>query len=427
MDVSKINTNDFQIDLTPINISVFFDKHYTNFKSLFEAKSVLFSVEDRTENLLFEVDNYLFSKSINNLLSNALKFTKSGDAVVIKIYLEGVNLNVDVIDTGIGIPEKDIERVFDRFFQSKNHITKSQGSGIGLSFTKSIIEAHGFTIGVKSISNISTIFSIQIPQDSIQKSISLEHSASLQKADSSDSIANSKLKVLLVEDHTEMRNYITGLLDDYTVTEAENGEVALGILKTESFDVIITDYMMPVLDGEGLVKAIKKQHLKTPIIVLTARTDSDAKLNMLRLGIDAYLNKPFMKEELLMHIKKASKAYDVITKFDAELKDTEKESLNKFAQKFNEELKEFIFENMHSSTFGIETIAEHFNISKSTLVRKTKSLLGQVPKDIILEARFQKARLILEENPTETKKNISEIIGIKNTFYFFKKMEERFS
>jgi signal transduction histidine kinase/DNA-binding NarL/FixJ family response regulator len=426
MDISKIDNKDFHLDLAPVNISSFFDKHFSNFKNLFETKGVLFSLENRTQNLLFKVDNYLFSKSIDNLLSNALKFTKSGDAVVIKIYLQGVDLKVEVIDTGIGIPEEDIEKVFDRFFQSKNHITKSQGSGIGLSFTKSIIEAHNFSIDVKSISNISTIFSIQIPQESLQESLNVEHTKVLKEPSKNEIIVNSKLKVLLVEDHNEMRKYIISLLDDYTVTEAENGEVALDILKRETFDVIITDYMMPVLDGKGLVTAIKSQNLKTPIIVLTARTDSDAKLKMLRLGIDAYLNKPFMKEELLMHIKKASKSFDVINKFDSKLKNEEKESLNKFAQKFNEDLNEFIFENMHSSIFGIETIADHFNISKSTLVRKTKSLLGQVPKDIILEARFQKARLILEENPTESKKNISEAIGIKNSFYFFKKMEERF-
>jgi signal transduction histidine kinase/CheY-like chemotaxis protein/AraC-like DNA-binding protein len=426
MDISKIDNQDFHLDPTPLNVSAFFESHYVNFKNLFEAKSVLFSLENRTHDLLVRADDYLFSKSINNLLSNALKFTKSGDAVVLKIYLEGVNLKIEVIDTGIGIPEKDIERVFDRFFQSKNHITKSQGSGIGLSFTKSIIEAHHFTISVKSISNISTIFSIQIPQESIQKLNDSEHTKVLKIADSTDEKVSTKLKVLLVEDHNEMRNYIISLLDEYVVTEAENGEVALDILKTETFDVIITDYMMPVLDGKALVKAIKSQNLKTPIIVLTARTDSDAKLKMLRLGIDAYLNKPFMKEELLMHLKKAAQSFDVINKFDSELKEEEKDNLNKFSQKFNQDLNEYIFENMHSSTFGIEAIAEHFNISKSTLVRKTKSLLGQVPKDIILEARFQKARLILEENPTESKKNISEAIGIKNTFYFFKKLEERF-
>lgn len=426
MDISKIDNQDFHLDLTPLDVSAFFESHYVNFKNLFEAKSVLFSLENRTHDLFVRADDYLFSKSINNLLSNALKFTKSGDAVVLKIYLEGVNLKIEVIDTGIGIPEKDIERVFDRFFQSKNHITKSQGSGIGLSFTKSIIEAHHFTISVKSISNISTIFSIQIPQESIQKLNGSEHTKVLKIVDSTDEEVSTKLKVLLVEDHDEMRNYIISLLDEYVVTEAENGEVALDILKTETFDVIITDYMMPVLDGKALVKAIKSQNLKTPIIVLTARTDSDAKLKMLRLGIDAYLNKPFMKEELLMHLKKAAQSFDVINKFDSELKEEEKDNLNKFSQKFNQDLNEYIFENMHSSTFGIEAIAEHFNISKSTLVRKTKSLLGQVPKDIILEARFQKARLILEENPTESKKNISEAIGIKNTFYFFKKLEERF-
>jgi CheY-like chemotaxis protein len=333
---------------------------------------------------------------------------------------------VEVIDTGMGIPGKDIERVFERFFQSKNHITKSQGSGIGLSFTKSIIEAHHFSIGVKSIPNISTVFSINIPQESWQKLTVTEPVFYQNAINTTEPKVNATRKVLLVEDHKEMREYIISLLDEYTVTEAENGKVALDILKTETFDVIITDYMMPVLDGKALVEAIKKQNLKTPIIVLTARTDSDAKLKMLRLGIDAYLNKPFMKEELFMHLKIAFQSFDVINKFDMQLKENEKESLNKFAQKFNEDLKEFIFENMHSSTFGIEAIAEHFNISKSTLVRKTKSLLGQVPKDIILEARLQKARLLLEENPRETQKNISKAIGVKNTFYFFKKMEDRF-
>jgi signal transduction histidine kinase/DNA-binding NarL/FixJ family response regulator len=426
MDVSKIDSKDFHLELISINITSFFDKHYTNFQNLFEAKGVHFSMENNTKDLAFKIDDYLFSKSINNLLSNALKFTTSGDAVVLKIYLDNRTLKVEVIDTGMGIPGKDIERVFERFFQSKNHITKSQGSGIGLSFSKKIIEAHQFSIGAKSIPNISTVFSINIPQESWQKLTVTESVVDQNAIKTPKTKVNATRKVLLVEDHKEMREYIISLLDDYTVTEADNGKVALDILKTETFDVIITDYMMPVLDGKALVKAIKKQNLKTPIIVLTARTDSDAKLKMLRLGIDAYLNKPFMQEELFMHLKKAFQSFDVINKFDMELKENEKENLNKFAQKFNEDLKEFIFENMHASTFGIEAIAEHFNISKSTLVRKTKSLLGQVPKDIIMEARFQKARLLLEENPRETQKNISKAIGVKNTFYFFKKMEDRF-
>lgn len=430
MDLGKIDSKEFQINTEFIELNNFLNKHYNQFKNLFIQKSISFSLENKTENLLFKIDDYMFSKSISNLLSNALKFTSKGGYVVLKACVENKKLKIELTDNGIGIPKEDINNVFNRFFQSKNDITKSEGSGIGLTFTKSIVEAHNFSIDVKSTPNQATTFSIEIPSDAFTKTQTIITTPNFEtKSDIIEKTikqTHSKRQVLIVEDHKQMRIFLAGLLDNYIITEAKNGEEALNILKTNNFDAIITDYMMPVMDGETLVQNIKKQNIKTPIIVLTARTDAKGKLNMLRLGIDGYLNKPFIKEELFLHLKQAFQSIDNINKFDKKLKLEERQSLNKFAIKFNKELNEFIFNNMHTSTFGIDAIAEHFNISKSTLNRKTKTLLGQVPKDIVMEARLQKARVLIEENPTETQKNIANAVGISNTTYFFKKIEERF-
>lgn len=435
MDLGKIDEKVLKLNSKQEDVSTFLTKHYTNFKSLFDAKSIQFTFENNVQNASFSIDGYLFSKSINNLLNNALKFTPKGGTVVLKTDFKQHYLTITVTDNGIGIPEEDLDKIFNRFYQSENHITKSQGSGIGLFFTKNIIEAHNFSITVESIPNVSTTFCVKIKDDFLQYnnthlvSSKIEKTNELIKVKKAAYYEHSKKstrKILIVEDHEQMRNYIASILEEYHITEAENGEEALRILKDNTFDVIITDYMMPVMDGKALVENIKQQQIKSPIIVLTARTDKAGKLNMLRLGIDGYLNKPFVREELLLHLKQAFQSYDTIKSFDEQLDEKDKENLNKFAQKFNDNLNLFVSQNMHTPNFGVDTIAEHFNMSKSTLNRKLKSLLGQVPKDIIMEARLQKARTLLEENPTETQKNIANAVGIKNTSYFFKRIEERF-
>jgi DNA-binding response OmpR family regulator len=379
------------------------------------------------------MDENLMSKSINNLLSNALKFTPKNGMVQISATLNN-NLHINIQDTGIGIPKQDIEKVFERFYQSKNDITKSQGSGIGLSFTKSIVEAHDFEISLSSIQNVMTLFTIQIPETSIlQLNSEIEQNTNLKKNHKINPeigiktpSKTHKRRVLLVEDHEEMRIFIKTVLKDYDIVEAENGQVALELLKTTTFDIIITDYMMPVLDGEGFVMQLKEKGVKTPVIVLTARRDNVGKLNMLRLGIDGYLNKPFVEEELLLMIKKAIASLDALTVFESTLNASEKETLNAFSSKFNIELNNYINANLHSYTFGVEDIAMHLSISKSTLNRKIKTILGQTTQEIIMEARFQKAKQILLENPLATKKEVAEAIGITNATYFFNKMNVRF-
>ncbi|RXR20930.1 hybrid sensor histidine kinase/response regulator [Flavobacterium amnicola] len=431
IDLSKIDSNEFTITCTKVALQPFLEKHYAEFATLFQKKEIQFDLIMTVSNIAVFMDEDLMSKSINNLLSNALKFTPKKGRVAIEVTLEK-DLILKIKDTGIGIPASDVDKVFERFFQSKNDITKSQGSGIGLSFTQSILEAHHFDISLSSIPNEETIFTITIPKKAIEHSpIVLKTSNTvvgnnrLHKIQTQPS-KTTKRSILIVEDNEQMRHYLKEVLEDYHITEAENGQEALEILQQHSFDIIITDYMMPVLDGEGLVLQIKEQELKTPIIVLTARSDQEGKLNMLRLGIDGYLNKPFVEEELLLMIQKSLQSFDTLHTFVTTLDAEERESLTVFASKFNVELNELIYTYLHSHTFGVEDIALHMNISKSTLNRKTKAILGQTTQELIMEARFQKAKALLMENPHATKKEIAASVGITNATYFFSKLKERF-
>lgn len=426
IDLSKIDSNEFSIHCSKIPLSPFLEKHYSEFYELFEKKSIQLLLKIEIPNLAVYMDEGLMSKSINNLLSNALKFTPSNGKVEIVVTLQD-DLIIKIIDNGIGIAIEDLDKIFDRFYQSKNDITKSQGSGIGLSFTQSIIKAHQFDITVASNPNIETVFTITIPKTAIETiSTNDLNSSSPNNKTYLKQIAQDNRKVLIVEDNEQMRNYLKEVLENYQIYEAENGAVALNILQKQSFDMIITDYMMPVLDGEGFVLKIKELGIKTPIIVLTARSDQEGKLTMLRLGIDGYLNKPFIEEELHLMIRKSLQSLDNLTSFESSLKEEEKESLVVFANKFNQELTDFIYKELHSPTFGVEEIAAHLDISKSTLNRKTKAILGQTPQEIIMEARFQKARTLLLQNPYASKKEIAESIGITNASYFFTKLNERF-
>ncbi|WP_310557542.1 response regulator [Flavobacterium sp.] len=431
IDLSKIDSNEFTIDGKKVVFRPFIEKHYFEFKEVFQKKKIEFNLKIEIPEITVFMDEDLMSKSINNLLSNALKFTPNNGMVEIAVSLEN-DLIIRINDTGIGIPEYDLDKVFDRFFQSKNDITKSQGSGIGLSFTQSIVEAHQFKISLSSIPNIATTFTITIPKKAIEYSLVKTESYSKVVKNSIPKIATipksktANRSILIVDDNEQMRDYLKQVLEDYQLTEAENGQEALEILQQQSFDIILTDYMMPVLDGEGLVIEIKKRELKTPIIVLTARSDQEGKLNMLRLGIDGYLNKPFIEEELLLMIQKSLQSLDTLITFETTLETDEKESLNAFAGKFNIELNTLINTRLDSSTFGVEDIALHLNISKSTLNRKIKAILGQTTQELIMEARFQKAKTLLFENPHATKKEIAESVGITNATYFFTKLNERF-
>ncbi|MEX6626054.1 response regulator [Tenacibaculum salmonis] len=431
LDLSKLEENKLTLNKKPVDFSLLITKLYTDYQILFYKKNISFTVS-KTPNVNILIDEELFTSALNNLLHNALKFTDKKGKVIIKISYD-TTLVIEIIDNGIGIPVEDIDKIFTRFFQSKNHITKSQGSGIGLSFTKNLIEAHEFLLDVKSIPEKETIFKITIPNTFIQKNTEDKEILTIENNQNTTYntiplkiTPESKKSILIVEDNEDMRDYLKLVLKKYTITEVTNGKEALDILKTATFNTIITDYMMPVMDGLELVKAVKNLGLKTPIVVITARLDDVGKLNMLRLGIDAYITKPFLEEQLKITITRSIALYDQINNLEDKISPKEKISLENNSLLFDKQLKSYISDNIQNKNFGVDDLADLMNLSRSSVFRKTKLILGQTPNEVINEARLQKARILLDENPNIRKKELAEAIGVYNATYFYKKLEERF-
>jgi CheY-like chemotaxis protein/nitrogen-specific signal transduction histidine kinase len=420
LDLTKLDANKLTLNIKEEDVIVILGKLLTDYERPFKDKNILFELDCTLQNVLVAMDKRYFLKSLQNLIGNALKFSNNGGRIIIKIeYNE--NLKISITDNGIGIPEKDQKEIFKRFFQSKNHINNSLGSGIGLSFAKNILNAHGFSLEVQSIPNEETTFTITIPDEFVNfHSYTVEDNNEIE-------IASSSKNILVVEDNVEMKNYLKLVLKSFNVIEASHGKEALQILDKTEVSAIITDYMMPFMDGLQFVKILKEKSIKIPVIVLTARNDNIDKLNMLRIGIDGYYTKPFIEEELLLKLKQSIRYYEKLKQHENNLPLYERQEISGEQNTFYKELIGKVDENINNKNFGVDNLAEFMGLSRSSLFRKTKYILGQTPNEVIKEARFQKARRILLENPKIKKKELAEAVGIYNASYFYENLKSRFN
>ena len=217
MDLSKIESSELQLTPTHINLQPFLEKHFADFEGMFAKKNITFQLNNKVKNTTILIDKELFSKALSNLLSNALKFTSTGGIVSVNANFISNQLILEIKDTGIGIPEYERDFVFKRFYQVKNDITKSQGSGIGLAFTKSIVDAHHFSIKLNSVYDEGTCFSVLIPMEYTKlynDSLSEQESILFRPSETADALFPKKeiskgvQKILLIDDHEPMRLYL---------------------------------------------------------------------------------------------------------------------------------------------------------------------------------------------------------------------------
>jgi len=429
LDLAKMETSNFSLNEQEVNITEIVAKIYLSFESVFKQKNINFIFFKDGKNYISKVDIIYLEKAINNIVLNALKYTEKG-TVSLKLIRVKEKVQIVIEDTGIGMSKQDVKNICKRFYQVNNKINKAGGNGIGLAFSNEIIKQHKGELVIKSTLNEGSCFRIILPLLRVEKekeikTLSLIKDDEVSKIDKKKVTKLTKKVVLVVDDNIDMRKYLKELLTAYHCIEAENGIEALQIIEnTVVVDFVITDYMMPKMDGYDFIKALKEKGIEIPILMLTAKTDNENKLAILRLGVDDYLHKPFEKEELLVRINNSLKNY---TKRDEFLKKrgiiySDNKKINQWINK----VREYVYNECGNIEFIQADILEHFSVSKSSLYRKIKSETGLTPNEFITEIKLLKAREILEKNPNKSLKSLSLDVGFLHSFYFSKLYEKRF-
>lgn len=432
LDLAKMKDANFKIYPTPFLINNLINKLYTSFEPLCSQKGISFTIKKVNEECWVLSDTVFLERALNNIIVNAIKYTPKNGNISITLYKNNEQVFIAVKDSGIGIAKKDIDLIYDRFYQAKNDINKAGGSGVGLAFSKEIIELHQGKLTVESKLDKGSTFIVMLPKASkINTKENLEETTvqnTYEESFTHKKVISSEVTkpytILIVDDNFEMRTYLKSILNNYTCFEAENGKAALDILSKEKIDFIVTDYMMPVMNGLTLIENIKEKKINVPILMLTARTDSKSKLKVLRLGIDDYLNKPFEKEELLIRIQNALNNSINRTTFIKE-NTIEKKELSQ-SNLWIKKVQKFINEQCSNPNMTQEDIAQHFNTSRSSLNRKIKAATGLTPNQLITEIKLQKARSIVEQNPSVLLKTLALEVGYLHSTHFSKIYKQRF-
>lgn len=428
LDIAKMESGLFKLNYSNVNLSELTSKIFHSFESAFKQKNITYSFKRNNRVFLVNADQSKLEKALNNIITNALKFTERNGEVSVNIKKKKDQVIISVSDTGLGIPDSDIFKIFNKFYQVDNDVNQTGGTGIGLSFSKEIIELHNGKIIVKNNEKQGATFEIHLPLIEMQKQEKLQLLHHTEKEFNEtlgvDISIFKETIFLIIDDNIEMRKHIKKCLKGGTHLEAENGKEAIKIIKTQNVDFIIVDYMMPKMNGKEFVESARALNYMIPIIMLTARADQESKLEVLRLGIDDYLTKPFDKTELALRIHNALGNYYHRTHY-IDTKNINKQELTQ-SERWIRKIELFIEKECATRKLNQDQIAEYFNVSLSTLSRRIQSVSGQKPKEFIKEIKLQKARKLIESDPDISLKELSLSVGYLHNYNFSELYFKRF-
>lgn len=459
LDFSRIEAGKLKLEESPILLYSLMHRLVGYYESSAQFHEIELEYRFEAEpNLQILIDVQKFETIFNNLISNALKFTTKDGKIVIGIREWKEQLELTVKDTGRGIHPDDIPHIFDRFYQTKKADTKTEGgSGIGLALCQEYTNMLKGQLRVESELDKGSTFYLTFPKKitKLSPKAEIDNSSSLgipkPKAIASDNLegkfANSELpKILLVEDNPSLRTYIeTVLKEHYQLITAQNGQVALDLLRADiDFqenekehkeqqqlpDLIISDIMMPVLDGFQLLEKIKEDaRLRNiPFLMLTARAAVKDKLKALQIGVDDYLLKPFDTEEIIARIDNLLRNYEErqwAKGVGKELEDSTLEK-NKVRPEWQLLLDQLLEEELDNTSFSIDHIPEKLGMSRRNFFRQMKEQTGLTPNQYLREVRLQKAREFLETAQYSTVKEICYAVGFIKVSYFSELYKKRF-
>jgi signal transduction histidine kinase/ligand-binding sensor domain-containing protein/DNA-binding response OmpR family regulator len=421
LDFRKAEENAFVISPAPHNIHGLLQNICIRFEPVAEQMNIAFALEMDDKTVTAMIDAEVFTKIVSNLLTNALKFTN--DVIKISVASDNERVFIKVADNGEGIAKENIEAIFQPFVQvTKNY---RQGTGIGLSLVKLLVDAHHGEIKVESIPYRETAFTVILPY---------LHGDEQQRCDEtlqmSEEKHTDKPALLIVEDDAGMRKFLHEYLSaGYRIIEATNGKEGLALLEKQSVDIIISDIMMPVMDGIAFTRKLK-ENLKfshIPVILLTARIDKNSKVEGIKTGADAYVEKPFSPQMLAAQIQNLVESRKKLRKKFSEMPFVPISSVagNKADEQFLNKINVIIDRNINNQDFSVDMLAKEAGISRSGLFAKIKLLIDMTPNELIQLIRLKKAAQLLSSREYRINE-ICYLVGFNNPSYFSKCFQKQF-
>jgi signal transduction histidine kinase/DNA-binding response OmpR family regulator len=452
LDLSKLEAGKMELHVRHGKVELFLKAIAASFDSWADLKEIHFEKHIDLSDATVWYDHDKVEKIVSNLLANAFKFTPAGGTVTFSASLSDSleELWISVKDTGKGIPKEEQEQVFLPFYQTRQRTESHHGgTGLGLSLVKELVKLYRGEITLESKIGSGTTMTIIIPvtKDSFDaQQILLEDgeqnhlyiSKQLQRGEfinyepESETLLEGKDSILIVEDNADLRSFMVSVLrDKFIVITAEDGEEATRIAVTQVPNLVLTDLMMPKVDGLQLTEKLKTDERTShiPVVLLTAKNEQQTKLQGLRMGADDYLTKPFSTEELLVRItnlvdqrKLLSARFRERTIIPSSSQQAIPLSLD---NRFLMRVREIVEHNISDTDFSVERMAEEANLSRTQLLRKLKALTGISPNELIKEIRLKRAaEMIIQRVDTVTQ--IGYAVGFNDQSYFSKCFKKQF-
>lgn len=448
----KLETEHLELKLRTKNIVPFLQEIHLAFVDYARIHNISYSFSAKQDPINLPFDSDKLEKAIYNLLSNAFKFTDNGGKVMLKVWTQEEVVFITVSDTGKGISSSKLPYIFKRFYEgSEPANSQHKSTGIGLTLTQQLIEMHGGEILVNSNEGQGTIFTVKIPvpehkhgiihssfEDKEHDSPQFYYPADLlcksvsNSANSSEPLEDkaSYHHVLIIEDNDEVRDYLQQIFcTEYKVSAAKDGHEGLKMIELEQPDLILSDVMMPGINGIELCRKIKNNvkisHI--PVLLLTGYAPVDIKLEGLENGADDYVTKPFHPEELKLRVKNLIHSRKELRERFVRIINLEPKevAITPTDEKFLRHAMEIVEENMSNSEFNIDMFATGMAVSRALLFSKIKALTDQTPNNFIKSLRLKRAAQILGD-PSLTISEVAYMVGFKDPKYFSKCFQSKF-
>lgn len=442
LDFRKVQNGKMELRLSDFNLAESMKQWIKLFSASAQKKHIAISM-DAPDTIMLRADQDKIERICYNLLSNALKYTSEGGEITLTAKEENGRVMISVADNGCGISSDELPYIFDRFYQAKN---AGRGTGIGLAIVKAFTELHHGEVSATSIEGKGSTFTIHIPvrQKGEVTNQPTEKIEQLVEPSSAEEVPNQarhideliqpyqtdKPEVLIIDDNIDIRTYLRSVLSEkYNVSEAADGKAGLELARKIVPDIVLSDIMMPVMDGLAFCQQLKtdKAISHIPVILLTARSLDEQRAEGYEHGADAYLSKPFSLRLLFSRIDNLIESRKKLNQtWSKGVEDDEIGNIsNEIDKSFLKQLRKIIQENLANSDLSVEQIGDEIGLSRVQLYRKVKALTGYSPVEIVRKARLTRARHLLQT----TERTVSEVayaVGFSTPSYFSKCYKDEF-